>query len=387
MSTYNYLYKKRLPTAVVTVAAIAGVTLAAMPFTFAHAANDDNKSPVKDIVSSFLQWRGQSNHSSSSVWELLPPGIAKKIFDHWQMPGVGNDETNPQILDIDTSVDEDDVMIRWQTDEKTRGVVLISEEPGIDEDDEDATELSSWRLSKNHTITTDDLDDDTTYYAVVKATDKAGNETLSDEFSFTTGEDDDNDTTAPVISNLDTDTSEKSATVQWNTNEEANSVLYLSKVSPVDPHASGTIKISDATLEESHELTATNLEEDTTYYGIVTSTDEDGNTATSSPFTLTTDEDTSDPLLSNIDWDASTSSVTFSWDTNEPATSVLHTATTSGFAIGDSTVEVDSSAALTTSHELTVSGLTSSTTYYHRIVSVDESGNQTISAQYTTTTD
>jgi hypothetical protein len=383
MSTFNYHYKKRLPAAFITAVAVAGVAVAALPFTFVNA-QENNKSPVADIVENFFKWRG--NQSSSSVFDIIPPGIAKKIFDHYQMPGSGNDETDPTISDIETDVDEDEVTISWSTDERTRGVVYISDESPVDEDDDDTITLSSWKLSREHSVSSDDLDDDTTYYALIKATDKAGNETYSSEQSFNLNEDDEDDE-APVISNLDTDVTDDDLTVTWDTDEDADSVLYLSTTTPVDPEASTTIEVSDATLEQDHELTALNLEEDTTYYGIVTSTDAEGNTATSSQFTVTTDEDDDDPVITNVDWDASSTSINVSWNTNEAANSHVYTSTSTGFAIGDSGVQHTQNASFTTSHNLTITGLNASTTYYHKIVSIDEDGNEATTTQYTIATD
>jgi hypothetical protein len=381
---YNNHFRKRLPASMLAVAAVVTLSGALLPFSSAEANSGRDNSPAASIAENFFKWRNEDAGSTSRVWDLLPPGIAKKIFEGWQMPGVGNDNEEPMISDIDTEVTDEEVTLSWQTDEKTRGIVYVSTEEGVEQDDEETIELSSWKLSKTHVITTDDLQDDTTYYAIIKATDKAGNETLSEEFSFST-ESEDTDEEGPQISGVDTEVTDTTATVSWNTDEAANSRLYVSTTTPVDANGLGTIEVSDEDHVQEHELTATGLAPDTTYYAMVTSADEAGNNATSSSFSFTTAEadDEDAPVITAIEWDSGTSTIDFSWTTDEPATSALFTSTTSGFSIDDAGVMEESNNTLTTNHDLTLSGLSTSTTYYHRIVSVDASGNKTTSAQFT----
>jgi len=377
-------FRKRLPSSILAAAAVVTLSGALLPFNSAVASNGGGNSPAASIAENFFKWRNDDTGSTSRVWDLLPPGIAKKIFEGWQMPGVGNDEEEPMISDIDTEAADEEVLISWETNEKTRGVVYISAQEGVDPDDEDTIELSSWKLSKTHAITTDDLQDDMTYYAVIKATDKAGNVTLSEEFSFST-ESEDPDEEGPQISGIDTEVTDTTATVSWNTDEPANSRLLVSTTTTVDANDDETIEVSDGDPVQEHELTALGLAPETTYYAIITSADEAGNNSTSSTFSFTTAEadDEDAPIITAIEWDSGTSTIDFSWTTDEPATSAVFTSTTSGFSIDDAGVMEESDNTLATEHDLTMSGLSTSTTYYHRIVSVDGSGNKTTSAEFT----
>ena len=91
-------------------------------------------------------------------------------------------------------------------------------------------------------------------------------------------------------------------------------------------------------------------------------------------------DDTDPPQISGLQSTAGPSSATVGWTTDEPATSLLQYGTTPalGSTVGSPT--------LTTSHALTITGLSASTTYYVTVSSSDAAGN-VASATTTFTTD
>ena len=75
------------------------------------------------------------------------------------------------------------------------------------------------------------------------------------------------------------------------------------------------------------------------------------------------------------------SSANITWTTNEPATSEVEYGTTTAYA---STSPLNST--LTTSHSVTLTGLTKSTVYHYRVISINAQGGQTTSGDLTFTT-
>jgi hypothetical protein len=80
-------------------------------------------------------------------------------------------------------------------------------------------------------------------------------------------------------------------------------------------------------------------------------------------------------------WGISSSGVTISWSTNEPATTAVAYGTTNAFG-QLSPVQT----ALTNSHGVTLTGLNAGTTYYFQAQSADGSGNTGYSTTYSFTT-
>ena len=102
-------------------------------------------------------------------------------------------------------------------------------------------------------------------------------------------EEDEADTTAPVISDIEVDDIESDeATIEWETNEDADSAIFYSTSSPVVIGNAGTVEVGSTELDTDHSLTADNLTASTTYYVLVRSKDSSGNTKTSSQISFTT---------------------------------------------------------------------------------------------------
>jgi len=88
-------------------------------------------------------------------------------------------------------------------------------------------------------------------------------------------------------------------------------------------------------------------------------------------FTLATLADTTPPIISSIQSSSIISSgSTISWTTNEASSSKVEYGPTVSYG---SSTSLDSN--LATSHRQTISGLSPSTTYHYRVISIDASGN------------
>ena len=131
--------------------------------------------------------------------------------------------------------------------------------------------------------------------------------------------------------------------------------------------------------------TVTNLTNNVTYYFATTAYDTSGNESGYSnevSKTITGTADTTAPVLSNITTGSITStSAVITWTTNEQSTSQIEHGTTTSY--GSSTT-LDST--LVTSHSVTISGLSSWTTYHFRVKSQDSAGNLAVSSDLTFTT-
>lgn len=92
------------------------------------------------------------------------------------------------------------------------------------------------------------------------------------------------DTTPPQISDIEaTPKGEDSVGITWTTDEFATSLISYG----TQPNVY-TETVSDGLYFRQHEITLTNLRTETAYYYIVQSTDQSGNTATSSEHTFST---------------------------------------------------------------------------------------------------
>jgi len=168
-----------------------------------------------------------------------------------------------------------------------------------------------------------------------------------------------------------------STTITWVTDEMADSVVKFATTSPV-VGAVGMRLVENVSDVLGHSLTLTDLSASTTYYFVVVSTDPSGNTATSTEGTFLTHEiivaDQTAPVISAVSATTSSTTATVIWTTDELATSLLKYATSSP-VLSAGEVFTEENVSLTLSHNLNLTGLVASTTYYYLPISVDGSGN------------
>lgn len=215
-----------------------------------------------------------------------------------------------------------------------------------------------------------------TYYFAITAYDSLGNESpYSSEASATVV-----DTVAPVITGVySSGAGQTTVTISWATDEASDSQVAYGTTT-----AYGKTSALDSTLSTSHTRTLSGLTHSTKYYYKAMSRDAAGNLgeSTGSPdfynFTTASSSDNTAPIISNIlASNATASTVNISWLTDEASTSEVEYGTSQSY--GSTT----SDATLVTNHSVTLTGLSSSTTYNFRVNSSDSSGNISRSANRT----
>ncbi|MES2994555.1 MAG: fibronectin type III domain-containing protein [Patescibacteria group bacterium] len=121
----------------------------------------------------------------------VPAGIIKKIDTDWKhgtSTATSTDTRAPGISNIDTDdVTHESIVVSWETNERTKAVVWYGTDEDVDLDDAEKETSSTFALE--HELTLEDLDEDTEYFFIVVATDKAGNTATSSVQDFETEND------------------------------------------------------------------------------------------------------------------------------------------------------------------------------------------------------
>jgi len=226
----------------------------------------------------------------------------------------------------------------------------------------------------SHSVTLTGLAAGATYdFDVMSADSSAVSSTSANSTFSTTGT-----APPPVISNVSSSSvTSGSATITWTTDQASTSVVNYG---PTTGYGSTA---SLAPLVTSHSVTLTGLSPNTTYDFDVVSANAANASSSSTNLTFTTTSNTAPPpVLSYLAfWGVTSSEVTISWSTNEPATTAVAYGTTN--ALGQlSPVQT----ALSISHGVTLTGLAAGTTYYFAAQSADGSGNTGYSTTYSFTT-
>ena len=245
-----------------------------------------------------------------------------------------------------------------------------------------AIRVSQGSLMKSHSISLSGLKPNTVYRYLVASKDVSGNRATSTQTSFTTRAV--LDAQAPSITNLSATTGTSTAIVSWNTNENANSILWYGTSSPF--LLAQALRVTKIPLVQSHSISLTGLVPNTLFRYIVVSRDASGNTATSTQTSFTTDPlppaDVTAPTISSVlASDIASTTATISWTTNELATSKLYLGTTTPLPLNGTTL-YGIHTAFVTNHSFSVSGLTASTTYRFRVGSIDSLGNSATSTEF-----
>ncbi len=303
----------------------------------------------------------------------LPGGIAAKL-GRIIRPGSG-DKTAPVISNVSVSVATSTASVTWATNEQSDSKVFYSTTNPVDINSASTPSAQNSSLVSNHSLSLSGLTPSTTYYAVVRSADSAGNVATSTQVSFTTSSVQTTDNTAPVISSVSVVAGTSTINVNWNTDELATSRVFYSTSSPIDVGSSTTARVENMTLKSAHSLSITGLAASTTHYIVIESRDALNNvTLTATIQVVTNQQDTAAPVISSVVSVVGSSSIQVSWLTDEPATSRLFYATTTPVDINTAS-HVDSTS-LITNHFLNITGLATSTTYYVTVVSEDAVGNK-----------
>jgi hypothetical protein len=185
------------------------------------------------------------------------------------------------------------------------------------------------------------------------------------------------DTTPPVISAIAASgITATTATITWTTNEPATSQVEYGLTTG---YGKGVALVGNAV--KSHSVSLPGLTPNTTYHFRVKSKDAAQNEAVSGDFNFTTSAvaDTAPPVISLVSASGITTfTAIITWTTDEPATSQVEYGLTTSYG---SATTLDTH--LATSHFMTLTGLTSGTTYHYRVKSKDASENEAISGDET----
>ncbi len=225
------------------------------------------------------------------------------------------------------------------------------------------------------------LDDGTKYFYKVNTFDADGNEYDSSVFSFTTP-------SRPHISDLRFQpvAGEPTSTqlISWTTNVPTTSGIQYG------PRGTNQQEVSDSKLTTDHQITISNLTDNTDYVLVATSRDTSGNQAVSDQQSFRTALDTRPPKVSAVTIEPSIKGtgsdahgqIVISWKTDEPGTSQVE------FGPGSSGNTYASKSAedqnYTRDHVVIVSDLPTSTVFHFRAVSHDRAANQATSDDQST---
>ena len=262
--------------------------------------------------------------------------------------------------------------IIWNTSENSDSTVIYSTSPNLTS----PITTSSSELGTFHDLTLTDLTPGTRYYFYVQSvngvsitsTDKNLVNGTPQYFNLATTL----DNTAPTISAVATTTSDNSANVTWNTNENADSQIVYGLTTDY-----GTTTTLDSTFTTQHLVTLSSLASSTVYHFKIYSRDKNNNLAISSDYTIGTaaTADTSAPVISAVTTSSvSLTGATISWTTNEPASSIVEY----GLTTSSYTSLAGSNSESVTSHSVNLTGLNGNTIYYFRVRSADLSGNSAV---------
>ena len=182
-----------------------------------------------------------------------------------------------------------------------------------------------------------------------------------------------------IIANIGvTSSTPSSATIIWSTNANATSQVDYGTTTNY-----GSTTAMDSNMVTSHAVALTGLAGNTLYNIRARSKDASGAEFFGSNFTFTTPSSTSSnpPQISGVNAAPSQNSATITWLTDKPADQQVEYGTTTAYgqssALGTT---------LSTSHSITISGLSSGTTYNYRVKSRDAAGNLSTSSNFTFTT-
>lgn len=196
------------------------------------------------------------------------------------------------------------------------------------------------------------------------------------------------DTVAPTLSTIVATPSVTSATLTWMTNENADSAVYFGTSLPVNTSATATQVVSTSAKTSNHTITLTGLNASTTYFAVIGSRDNAGNLTLSSPISFTTGSaaDVTAPVMTNLITVVGTSSLTFTWTTNEPSTSKVFYSTTTPVNTSSTSTAFVENLSLVTNHSITLTGLATSTQYHVVVQSKDSSTNTATGIEFPVTT-
>lgn len=283
------------------------------------------------------------------------------------------DNSAPVINSVASSVTDTTATINWSTNEAASSTVVY----GL------AANNYSWSQDNNnlnidHFITLTGLASSTTYYYKIVAFDQNNNIATSTEYTFET--DATPDTTAPKLSGSPIVTTfVDGANISWTTDESAYS--YIQYAATTTDFSSIYQEIGGGVIGLSHSATTTALSQGGRYYYRIRSVDGVNNASTTGFYQFDT---VSGPPINNPMSTSTDTSAAISWDTDPVLTDgFVYLSTSSDFSTYKLIGSTDKS---TSTHSISLSGLTASTTYYFKIRSMAANNGLTTSGMLSFTT-
>jgi subtilisin family serine protease len=249
---------------------------------------------------------------------------------------------------------------------------------------------SDFKLMWKHSMTLFNLEPSTTYHFRVNSTDGSRNYNHSDDQTFTTEASPDE--MAPIISGIKViDITDTSATIVWVSNEPSNAIIRYNEKYNEDPQHWKKVPALDYYWDD-FSIKIPHLSPSTVYYYQIESRDPSDNSRTygdsSTKFNTTGPPDNTAPSILDgyprvsILTDTTT---TIEWITDEESEGAVEYGLTTSYG---SIEPKEPSGEYTLVHNITLTGLTPSTSYHFRVRSKDNSpnANEYISNDYKFTT-
>jgi peptidoglycan hydrolase-like protein with peptidoglycan-binding domain len=164
------------------VGAVGSQTLSRLNQLLTEGAGKSGKVPPGLLIAPGIRKKVDLELLKPLPGQVLPPGIAKKIAG--QLPG--KDVTPPVISGVKiTDITTTSAKITWTTNEESDSKVWYSTTTPLVVTSTTPVVISTSSVL-NHEILLSGLTSSTTYYFIVNSTDKAGNNEISEQKTFTT---------------------------------------------------------------------------------------------------------------------------------------------------------------------------------------------------------
>ncbi|MCK9352370.1 MAG: fibronectin type III domain-containing protein [Candidatus Paceibacterota bacterium] len=251
----------------------------------------DNEKDKDDDKKGFLGWIGIGkkinvchkgttiNISSSAVNAHLKHGDRTGACTTTTTATTTVDTIAPVISGIASTVTPTTSKIVWNTNENATAELLYGTTTSFGS----SVTLSTSRTNQEANLS--GLTADTTYHFVIVAKDPSGNSATSTTNSFKTAVVP--DTTTPTFSSIAVAHASETATVSWNTSENASGKMYYGTATPLVLSTAPYTRSENA-LSLNHSFALTGLATSTTYYFVLEGKDAAGNTGTSTEHQFTT---------------------------------------------------------------------------------------------------
>ncbi|MFA6512260.1 MAG: fibronectin type III domain-containing protein [Patescibacteria group bacterium] len=279
----------------------------------------------------------------------------------------------PKVSDVEISdIKLYDATITWTSNKETTTALGY----GTTTDYGFTVNDTSGSRSFNHSVKLTNLSDGTVYHVQLGGLDAGENQVASDDYIFTT-------LTFPrVLTYVSENKAEGETEVRWTTN-----VATTSEVEYYNENIPSRTQGNNALVTD-HSVLLYGLEDATEYKFVIRGEDQFGNKAESDEGVFRTLEDTTPPVISNVQsesntigsGDAAKVQIIVSWLTNEPTSQKVEYG--EGLSGNDFSGETDENVERVRDHLMVVSGLQPANTYHFRVFSRDKAGNSTYSSSY-----